>query len=67
MGLTHRQPPIAESTVQQVASLGFDFREQLHQKIVLAFRQNTPRSIFKAFYLSATTTKKLISLSHFYL
>lgn len=32
MGLTHRQPSVADSTIQQVNSLGFDFIKQLHQK-----------------------------------
>ena len=36
MGLTHRQPSVADSTVQQVRSLGFDFLKTAPSKETLS-------------------------------
>lgn len=42
MGLTHRQPPIAHSTVRQVKSLGFDFFKTAPFKKCFSLPAKTP-------------------------
>jgi hypothetical protein len=42
MGLTHRQPSVAESTIHQVASLGFDFIETAPSKKCFSVAAKTP-------------------------
>ena len=42
MGLTHRQPSVADSTVQQVHSLGFDFLKTAPSKETFSMLAQTP-------------------------
>ena len=42
MGLTHRQPSVADSTVQQVRSLGFDFLKTAPSKETFSVPAQTP-------------------------
>lgn len=42
MGLTHRQPSVADSTIQQVNSLGFDFLKTAPSKEIFSVRAPTP-------------------------
>jgi hypothetical protein len=42
MGLTHRQPSVADSTIQQVNSLGFDFLKTAPSKEIFSVPAPTP-------------------------
>ena len=51
MGLTHRQPSVADSTARQVNSLGFDFSTTAKSKDSFVFPAKTLPYIFKEYYL----------------
>ncbi len=65
MGLTHRQPSIADSTIKQVSSLGFDFLATAPLRIAFLYHLKRLLYTSKVFYLSETIIRKLIFLSPF--
>lgn len=59
MGLTHRQPPVADSTVRQVESLGFDFLITAPSKDSFAVPAKTPTLYFQGILFVSDYNKKI--------
>lgn len=59
MGLTHRQPSVADSTVKQVHSLGFDFLTTAPSKETFAIPAKTPTLYFQGILFVGDYNKKI--------
>lgn len=59
MGLTHRQPSVADSTVRQVNSLGFDFLAAAPSKTSFTMPCKTPTLYFQGILFVGDYNKKI--------
>lgn len=59
MGLTHRQPSVAEATVKQVHSLGFDFLTTAPSKDSFSIPAKTPTLYFQGILFVGDYNKKI--------
>ncbi|MBN9376775.1 MAG: DUF2608 domain-containing protein [Chlamydiales bacterium] len=59
MGLTHRQPSVADSTVRQVNSLGFDFSTTAPSKDSFVVPSKTPTLYFQGILFVGDYNKKI--------
>lgn len=59
MGLTHRQPSVADSTVRQVNSLGFDFSATAPSKDSFSIPAKTPTLYFQGILFVGDYNKKI--------
>lgn len=59
MGLTHRQPSVADSTVHQVGSLGFDFLTTAPSKESFVIPAKTPTLYFQGILFVSDYNKKI--------
>lgn len=59
MGLTHRQPVVADSTIKQVNSLGFDFRVTAPSKDCFSVPAKTPTLYFQGILFVGDYNKKI--------
>jgi len=58
MGLTHRQPPVADSTVKQVISLGFEFNKTAPSKETFTIPANYPTLYLQGILFVSDYNKK---------
>jgi len=58
MGLTHRQPSVADSTIRQVTSLGFDFLKTAPSKESFVIPAKTPTLYFQGILFVGDYNKK---------
>jgi len=59
MGLTHRQPSVADSTAKQVTSLGFDFLKTAPSKDSFSIPAKTPTLYFQGILFVGDYNKKI--------
>jgi hypothetical protein len=59
MGLTHRQPSVADSTVRQVNSLGFDFVPSAPAKVNFVVPAKTPTFYYQGILFVGDYNKKI--------
>jgi hypothetical protein len=59
MGLTHRQPSVADSTARQVGSLGFDFLTTAPSRDSFAIPSKTPTLYFQGILFVGDYNKKI--------
>jgi hypothetical protein len=59
MGLTHRQPFVADSTVRQVTSLGFDFSKTAPNQENMTIPSNTPIQYLEGILFVGDYNKKI--------
>lgn len=59
MGLTHRQPSVADSTARQVGSLGFDFLKTAPSKESFVIPAKTPTLYFQGILFVGDYNKKI--------
>ncbi|MBA3814922.1 MAG: DUF2608 domain-containing protein [Parachlamydiaceae bacterium] len=59
MGLTHRQPTVAEATIRQVDSLGFDFSKTAPSKDTFTLASKTPTLYFQGILFVGDYNKKI--------